>query len=327
MHDKISTQSTLKAEPVELSSFGVKLRISVPQDLETRLLRKSSMYFPIDGSEKIALKAQPIEVTVKRGEPRISIQDSHAIFVSNSGDDSIVADALLITSRLLEKTLNQNGIFTLHASGVSYNGKAILLLGSYGSGKTTTALNICINDKEIGYITGNRPYIQMGDNKVVYGMGHVSLGTSSLVEELHIGNDYLKKIGFDPSHQTPYQAIHASRTYFDYSVLDITRATFPLDLKAVILIKKSPRELVSFKLDAAGDKEKRAIYSALREYSEKNYVMIGPKLILPDITTDVEKRTRLDYAVQLAGSIQFLYAEGTLNALTSFISSFLKGLH
>lgn len=52
-----------------------------------------------------------------------------------------------------------------------------------------------------------------------------------------------------------------------------------------------------------------------------------PKPILPDITTEVEKRARLDYAVRLAGSVQFLYAEGTLNALTSFIISFLKEPH
>jgi len=307
---------------VQLRPFGVNLRVDFPPGLEMEAANKSQVYLPMC-SPYFAIP-QAVKVSVKRGEPNLTIDGYKAQFTSNTEDSSMVADALLIASRLVEKALNQNNIFSMHASSISYEGKAVLLVGAYGSGKTTTAINLCMNDKTIGYVTGNRPFLQNSSNKVLYGMGHISVSTSSLVEELHIKRDTLEKIGFNQKSSTPYQAIQASRTHFDASVLDITRADFPLDLKAVILIRKSHRDFVSFMPDVAGEQEVRVLHSALREYSEKNYVLMGPKIILPDIFTEAEKHARLEYAIHVAKSVPILYAEGTLDALSTFVRKLLK---
>ncbi|MCL4381171.1 hypothetical protein M1141_02745 [Candidatus Marsarchaeota archaeon] len=307
---------------IRLKPFGVDLRVDLPIELKSQFTRKCPIYLPMNN---VCLTTpQVIEINVAWGKPSLTIEEYKATFKSNATDSMIVADTLLIASRLVEKVLNQNNIFSLHASSLSYNNQAVLLIGAYGSGKTTTAVNLCMKDKTIGYVTGNRPFLQNSNNKILYGMGHISVCTSSLVEELHIKDEVLKNIGFNSKNTNPYYAIQASRISFDASILNITKACFPLNLKAIIFVKKSDREFVLFKSDRTNERDIMAIYYALREYSEKNYVMIGPKIILPDIVTEQEKYIRLEYAEKLAKSTPIIYAEGKLDALSSFVKSILR---
>ena len=47
----------------------------------------------------------------------------------------------------VEKQFAEKGMFTCHSAAVEKDGKAILLLGNEGAGKTSLALNLCINKK------------------------------------------------------------------------------------------------------------------------------------------------------------------------------------
>lgn len=54
-----------------------------------------------------------------------------------------VEDLLYLAYVVLESRLHQYGIITLHAAAVERDGRALVLLGHAGAGKTTTALRLC----------------------------------------------------------------------------------------------------------------------------------------------------------------------------------------
>ncbi len=311
------------AEKVRFKPFGIELRVNAPEDLHSELLDKSAIYLPLGVSYNIAT-TQQIEINVERGAPRLEIENFKANLTSDSKNNSIVSDTLLIASRLLEKALNQNGIFSMHASGVSYNGKAVLILGPYGSGKTTTAFNACMKNYTIRYVTGNRPFLKTSTNEILYGMNsHASLQRSSLVSELGIRSDALASMHINKG-DDPSVTIQSSRVVIDPSAFGVQISSFPLDLEALVMVRKSHRDLVSYEPGTISEREIMAIYYALCEYSESIYVMFGPRLIFPNILSEEEKRKRFEYAERLSKSTRIIYAEGKLNDLSAYITKLLR---
>lgn len=51
----------------------------------------------------------------------------------------------VLASRLIELENQEKNMFTLHSSAVEKDGKGIVLMGSSGSGKTTSAVDLCLN--------------------------------------------------------------------------------------------------------------------------------------------------------------------------------------
>ncbi len=313
---KIATQN------VEFSALGVRISISIPSDLAASLMEKSAIFLPIDG-DKTPRAVEPIEINVMRGSPGLRVDGKSAVFVSNADDNSIVTDTLIIASRLLEKVLNEHGVFTMHAASVSYDGRAVLLLGPYGGGKTTAAVHLCLKDHTIGYVTGGRVFLDAGSGNVLYGMDTISMRTGSVINEFRaVDADLPRKLGLDPQRIPPSQYVDASRIYFGSSKLGLNRANFPLSVGAIALIRKFEGNFVMFKPEHAGSPEILALHAALCEYSEKGYVMLGPRLHFPDIFTQELKSERLNYAERLAEEVPVVYVEGRLED----VSMALRGL-
>ncbi|MGL5856964.1 MAG: hypothetical protein ACRC35_00885 [Angustibacter sp.] len=65
------------------------------------------------------------------------------LWVYADASDLDAQDLLYLSYLVLEAQLHQHGYVTLHASAVERDGRAVLLLGTPGAGKTTTALRLC----------------------------------------------------------------------------------------------------------------------------------------------------------------------------------------
>ncbi len=67
---------------------------------------------------------------------------------------------------LIERQFAQNGMFTCHSACVEKDGKAILLLGDAGAGKTSVAVNLCVNHG-FNLISNDQTVIGVDENQII----------------------------------------------------------------------------------------------------------------------------------------------------------------
>ena len=77
-------------------------------------------------------------------------------------DSGVIDDITLVT---LSAFLRTQGIYTLHASGVTYQDQAVLFVGQSFSGKTTTCLNLALNGW--GLLANDVVLLQAVEGKIV----------------------------------------------------------------------------------------------------------------------------------------------------------------
>ncbi|PZG15158.1 hypothetical protein C1I95_20170 [Micromonospora craterilacus] len=94
------------------------------------------------------------------------------------------ASLLYIAYLVLEAELNRHSYVTLHAAAVERDGQAVLLLGSAGAGKTTTALRLC---RAYGFrLIGNDLVVVGGPDRLqtLAGTKNVRLRHASIVRSM-----------------------------------------------------------------------------------------------------------------------------------------------
>jgi hypothetical protein len=313
-----------KNKIVQQEVLGVNLKLSAPADLMKLLLRKCETFLPTGVNTNVDLGATngAVHVSVKRGKPKLCIRGSSATFSSIARDESVTTDTLITASRLIEVQLNKRGIFCMNAGAVSYGDQAVLLLGPYGAGKTSTAVRLCLGNNKIHYITGNRIFLDSKNNEILGGMDSCSLRLSSIAGEfVDVAEKLPEQLGIDTGLMDASQFIQTGRYSFNSAQIGLTRATFPVKVKAIALITKMDRAFLSFYPAPGGPSEILQLHGALCEYSEKGYVMLGPRLFFPDIFSKDLKAARLDYAVRIAETIPMVYMEGRLRDICSNIEA------
>jgi hypothetical protein len=71
---------------------------------------------------------------------------------------------------LFERIMQLKGFFSIHASAVEMNGQAIVFVGDKESGKTSTAIGLCLN-KKARLIANDHVYLWVANNQLVCGYG------------------------------------------------------------------------------------------------------------------------------------------------------------
>ncbi len=69
--------------------------------------------------------------------------EHHRLTVSDGGDRVSGVELLYLSYLLLEACLHHHGVVTLHAAAAEQDGRAVVILGHAGAGKTTTVLRLC----------------------------------------------------------------------------------------------------------------------------------------------------------------------------------------
>ena len=123
----------------------------------------------------------------------------NSIVVSYPYEELSDKNIVYLARYLIEKQFGEENKLTAHASCVAKNGKAILFVGDAGAGKTSLALNLCINS---GYelISNDKTVIGM-KNGELYAFGgtkYLSLRYKTLEENLPelislFGSDEIEK--------------------------------------------------------------------------------------------------------------------------------------
>jgi hypothetical protein len=266
-----------------------------------------------------------IEVTVEMGSPKLQINGSSAeLHLSSDNSNEMASDAVFLVSKLLEKSLNENGIFSAHASAVSFGKNGILLLGPSGAGKTTTAIYSCLDNKSIKYVTGNRAFLDSKTNKIIQGIPDFSLRSSSVFDEYTKFN-LSQRLNLSKNTFSCSQKLQNFKMAFSPSQFGIEVGKVPLNLRAILLVRKMNSNFVKFEPEKSGKEELMNVYSSLCEFSEiLPSVIVGAKLHYPDIFDAKIKTERLNFAESLVKTIPVIYAEGRLSDLSKFIGGLLR---
>ncbi len=311
---------------LDLNLLGVRTAITIPAKIEDHFNDQLTKYLPIceETSQNYKISEVQLKINIRQGNPRLRIDDDTATFYSNSNTKTLVVDSVFLVSKLLEKALNKKGIFSLHASGLSYGENGVLIVGPTGSGKTTTAVFTCLQDKTIGHVSGNRVFLDSNSHEIIYGIDRFSLRKTSILNEFkrfHVA----KRVGLNTNNIAKGQLAHADKVSLTSAYLGIKRAKFPLKLERIIIIQKMDNELVTFDARKGGNTELLTVYSALTEFSERvPCMMVGPKILFPEVFGEQLKAKQLRFAVELTKTIPITYVGGGLMEISKFIENKIK---
>ena len=309
--DFISVENSI----LDCSLVGVNFRLDMPKDLHPLFLKDCLNYL---SNLKKADGKPSVTFHISRGPPNLVVNDDKILLVNNAQEEQLVRDTVLLMSKILERELNRRDIFSLHASGVSANGKAIAIIGPGGSGKTTSAVYTCMLDRTICFVSGNRIFVRGTD--VIDGASGVRLRAGSLGQELGLSSPALEEIGF-------YDA-KVSLTPAEIGI--VTTPSYPLKLTKIIVVRKFERELTVEKLNMANEEQMNDaflnLYNCASEFSE-NFpsFILGPKIPYPNVFTTKLKEARISFIKGLLRNIEVIKVEGKLKEIASFVKNEIRG--
>ena len=303
----------------EISTLGKNLYASMPNAAFSSFTEVYSNWLPDSGIKIIKSAAR------NRLSVRFSVDAAPSILFDNDGltvrmkqpvtPKQIGASAAVLLSQLLEKELNSDGIVSLNASCISYNGNCALFLGDSGSGKTTSALYACLADKKTRLVSGKRVYVQNGD-KVINGVSKINIRFGSISEEFNSFPE-ISKVKRDLSYDSADKKIMANP-----ELLGIKREVdYPCKLKDIIFVKKLNTPLNIQRVTAPEDEEFFRIYASL---GDGGGIVSANRLPIPFIFDYTERTRRAKYAEQLISIASLSYVEGRLPDITSFVLNQLK---
>ena len=321
----------VKRSEVELDILGVKVIIGLPKRAAVAFQRVRNRYFPTSTNKMPSiLKSQDaIKVNLLTGKnPKLTVRKNFILLREKSSPKLIAKDAAEVTSRYLESVLNENGIFSIHASGVAYKDRALLFIGDNGAGKTTTGLYSFLSDHELAFLGGNRIFLNQ-KLMTIGGVDSISIRASSLADEFcgfkEVKN-YLEKKGrvikfpnekvlLAPDELRPNRGIR-----------------YPLRLAGIVYVKKfhSKPHFMKFNKHKYFEKMQlqEVIYSALSGFNEHSPLMlVGAKLPYPDMFDYDLKLERVKFANALIKKVPIYYAEGVLKDISKFSIAALKSKH
>lgn len=112
-------------------------------------------------------------------EDYICIKDSDFDYkLFTNGNENSLKYLIRIIRELLIRTLEDNGYFYMHGTGIEIYGKGILLLGGSGSGKTTFATRLNEIETPQKFLSNDRVFLRQDEMKyfplpIIYAMGTV----------------------------------------------------------------------------------------------------------------------------------------------------------
>jgi len=301
---------------LRLEPFGVSVLLSIPAAAQDSFLKLHKRYLPeldITSAEGIKPDISVTFVTGKATSVQASGRDIKVVITESASPEQIAYDSSILISHLLEKKLNQKGIFSMNCSSVAYGGNSVALLGDSGSGKTTSALYIGLSNKDIKIISGKRVYLNtkfeimdsvptlpISTESVSSEFTGFGLNTSKLLNMLRLGT----KIAPEPE---------------NFGLLRNTE--YPSKLKALVFVNKYEGTLQHSEVKTYGDKEYAKTYAA---FGDGGGVLVSNKLPIPFVFSIEDRTRRAEFVRQLLESTKVVHLRGRLNEISEYVSQYLK---
>ncbi len=262
-------------------------------------------------------KSEELKLIFKKGENKLDIGKNTVNISENASFEQIAFDAINILSKFFEKDINKKGIFSIHGASITNNNKGILLLGDNGSGKTTSAIMVCLKNPEIKLISGNR--IFLNSDNIIGGVNIINLRYGSIKSEFSsfdqvtIINSQIKKV---------YN--WEKRLFVNPEDLKITvNKKYPVKLTAIIFIKKLPKPLTILKVE---DKYTylHELYESISRWGDRNPYTFGSMIHLPEIFSYRLKSIRLHSINDILKSTPILSLEGNLENISDYLKTLIR---
>ena len=305
--------------------FGIGVHLRLPEDAYPQFKSKLVQFLPEGQLIHWKKGSTDIDINVTYGSESLEVNGYSVRFSAPATSDQLAMNAVLMTSRLIEKKLNEIGTFSMHGSAVSYGDECVLIIGPSGAGKTTAAVYTCMLDKELAYAAGNRIFLDSKKGTVIEGVRKSSLRLSSILNEFNEFQTLLIRESIKNSNPDTNSMVQTNRISVSPDQLGIRESSYPLKVKAIIIFRKIDSDLHVFEKKQNGDAELLALYTALSEYSSHIPVILTGTLIpYPDNFSDILKRKRAYFSNQLLTSTPVIYIEGRLPEVARHIAQYLK---
>ncbi len=318
--------------------MGVSVLVRMPSDIGDYFAEAHKRYLPPfqEVTEDNMVSKPMLEVVVSQGLPSIHHTRNYTKVYLSEECNAVraAADATIVTSRFLERALNQQSIYSVHGCGVSYEGKSILFIGETGAGKTTTGLYACLSDPELGFIGGNRLFLN-GDNKIIGGVRSISVRTGSLTTEFSMF-PHVKEVAAFKGINCELSSKKVLMDPTDFHIT--TEPVYPSEISAILIVKKIPTPLLVTRIDTTQvedysikeyrsnyDEFFKVLYESAAEFSEHfPLVLPGAQLPHPEIFSYGMKLRRAEFVRTLAAKSSVSHVEGNLKDIGEFAIRLLR---
>lgn len=311
--ERTAVSHDINIKTAEISFLGVKIGLSMPKEIYSLFLDKYRSVLP-EISDVVSGRSPDFFINYSFGEPSLKIVDNTAYMASKAKNSQAAIDVMLAASKFLERELNRNGIYSLHASAVALGKDGTIFLGHQGAGKTTVALSCSFLDPEVKLVSGSRVFVK--EDKIVGGIPSIDLRFGSAVSEL---SAELRDRGNPTFIQ--HQQAWGQRILLRPEDLRVNLNTeYPIGIRRFVLVEKLPKELLVIRDSIDRDSFLVRVYDALYAFSEHipQYIL-GSKIPYPDIFGDDMRQARIQFGERLLGSKQFIYLEGGLTEISTYV--------
>jgi hypothetical protein len=235
------------------------------------------------------------------------------IIEGNYDEKQLAMDSIMLSSRLLESALIEDGFYSFHSSAVSDGECVIILGGSSSSGKTTTALNVCLNlPKILKFYSGDRTVLH--ESNVMAGTKKIHVRGGSVVYEIPKLQKYIQ---FEET-ESPWD----TTKLIEPRTIEIEPDIGEREIKCVVYPRRG-----SHKLKIGRVRDDRAV---LRLHDDIcHFSDIYPNMILGQREPiDIEiprksRKKRIEYILSLSKEIPILTVSGNLNDITKSVISLM----
>lgn len=315
---------TLKAEGMEsarIEFLGVKILVTMPKGVFVPFMSRSPAVLPTVNQSILGADSD-LHIYSEYGKPALMVRDDLVYLSSTTDKKQFAVDVMLATSKFLEKLLNQKGIYSFHASAISYKDEATIILGQPGAGKTTVAMGACYIDNEIKLVSGSRFFVQ--NESIVAGIASMDIRRGSIISDLGKNLRGAKPASVVQS-EKENSAWDARITLNPEEESIKMNTTYPIRVKDFVLVKRLPKQLSVISDQIDRDSFLSRIYDAVFAFSEQiPWYVLGSKIPYPDIFGTQMKKERLEFGDRLLGSKKYVYLEGTLEDISSHLANKLK---
>ncbi|MEM3876057.1 MAG: hypothetical protein QXP35_03185 [Candidatus Micrarchaeaceae archaeon] len=242
--------------------------------------------------------------------PKIELKDNVLTLSSYASPKQFATDIILAASKLLEFEINKNSIYSIHGAAVAYKNKGFVFLGPYGSGKTTSAINCCLLDDELNFISGNRLFISKSD--IIERIPGINLRKGSIVKEFD-GR-------FNKMLRNSSGEVWEEKKILLPSEIGLhEQNSYPVSIDTLIVVKKLPREDIVINTNMK-DSLFLMLFESLSVYSDNlPLLFLGGRLPFPSLFSYEDKKARIEFAQALFESTKIIYIEGQLDNISHYI--------
>lgn len=314
-----------------MGNYGINIYSDYPKTFD--ILRKGSFVPFIPEYRCIKTKAQSdysiIYIKNRTSSARM-LNDNKTLEIKGPLKEIMEASPIPFGAHfMLESQRQENSIFTTQGAGVSKQGKAVLLMGKRGAGKTSITLELC---RKYNYSLIGNDLILVGFKKNKgYFFGGAKVFTLRFTTVKYCNTDLQK--------------------FFEKEVADEWTnrvGLLPKDLK-ISIEKKHPKIIKAFYVHLLNNKStplfikkiegketlnmgRLFLYEELTRYIRGTCILMlrSPSFLIGDYLPSIDKpkyhKNRVKFIDWLMEDIGFYFISGSMNAICNFINQELQKL-